>query len=491
MKSLREQKMKTKMLICTIIFMFVGKICFSPSVYAGQTLEPPTYSDYEWYTYNGHQYAITLDYSSWAQAETWAQAVGGHLVTINDSAENAWLTNTFAGYYCRYHDGDQWYNAVWIGFHRVAGQWGWVSDEPVTFQPPWWYPGPTTDSDYAYLHAGNHPYPGTWWNSGYWATHPDMYGIIEISESPEPLTPVEQIEEILNFIDDSVMDGTLVGEGKGNSAANKLNTFIKQLELVQDLIEKEFIGEAIDKLLVLYKQADGQDKPKDHVIGNAVIKLSDKIKTLIESLVVLTGFEIPEDTWGQENPIYSSGINAIDKFLAWSPVSGRGSCYAIATLELRWYKARRDTYGLLPRLRTVYDTSPCWVQDYAVGILQNVTILENVISILETNIENGSVSASGVATLLKAEINLGNPVLVIQKGEEWNVEEQKYKPVGHAVVAFGYSEDLDNIYFLIADSNCPDDTFTLTYNKNLGTWDYYWSWSEFKVGAISLLSVCN
>ena len=27
------------------------------------------YSDYTWHEYNGHQYAITLEHSNWAQAE--------------------------------------------------------------------------------------------------------------------------------------------------------------------------------------------------------------------------------------------------------------------------------------------------------------------------------------------------------------------------------------------------------------------------------------
>jgi hypothetical protein len=35
-----------------------------------------TYSDYDWKTYNGHQYAITLDYAHWSQAELWANEVG-------------------------------------------------------------------------------------------------------------------------------------------------------------------------------------------------------------------------------------------------------------------------------------------------------------------------------------------------------------------------------------------------------------------------------
>jgi len=144
----------------------------------------------------------------------------------------------------------------------------------------------------------------------------------------------------------------------------------------------------------------------------------------------LTEFQVALDTWGQHNPDYCSGIGAIDKFLCWSPVSGGGSCYAIATLELRWFDGWRTMPGILPRLRTVYDTSPAWVQDYAAGILQNVTALENAISSLVTDLENGLVGAPGVCSALKEEIAAGNPALVIQRGKD-----ASNNAVGHAVVA--------------------------------------------------------
>lgn len=80
----------------------------SSIVYGGYT-----YSDYDWHTYNGHQYAITLNYSDWTQAEAWAVEVGGHLVTINDLAENAWLSEQFKGYYRKDHEGIT--TIVWCG----------------------------------------------------------------------------------------------------------------------------------------------------------------------------------------------------------------------------------------------------------------------------------------------------------------------------------------------------------------------------------------
>ncbi len=142
------------------------------------------YSDYTWYTYNGHQYAITFDYNNWTGAEVEAVAVGGHLVTINDVAENAWLTGTFGGYYAQGWPGNTWSSLVWIGLELVDNQWSWVSGDPLAFEPPWWHS--LAGGNHAYLHTSTHPNPGTWWDFPEHDTNPNGYprGIIEISEPP-------------------------------------------------------------------------------------------------------------------------------------------------------------------------------------------------------------------------------------------------------------------------------------------------------------------
>ena len=75
---------------------------------------------------NGHDYYL-LSQGCWTAAEAEAITLGGHLVTINDQAENDFVFNTFANL----HPNDD----LWIGFSDVTveGMFEWVSGEPVTF----------------------------------------------------------------------------------------------------------------------------------------------------------------------------------------------------------------------------------------------------------------------------------------------------------------------------------------------------------------------
>jgi len=98
------------------------------------------------------------------------------------------------------------------------------------------------------------------------------------------VTPTEQIEEINDFAQTSVDDGTLTGKGSGSSAGNRLRTFVKKLQKVESLIEAELFSEACILLKSLYKHCDGLDKPKDFVEGVARPELAAKIEELIAAL---------------------------------------------------------------------------------------------------------------------------------------------------------------------------------------------------------------
>jgi len=153
------------------------------------------YSDYEWTTYNGHQYAITLDFSDWTQAETWAVEVGGHLVTINDEAENTWVAELIKDSYVipvpPYPNLDPHANLAWIGLEykgsgdmALPDSWRWTSSEPITFWNPYTgyspFPAPNYGIHMQMLGANHDWGPGQWNNN---AEH-DLYlyprGVIEL-----------------------------------------------------------------------------------------------------------------------------------------------------------------------------------------------------------------------------------------------------------------------------------------------------------------------
>jgi hypothetical protein len=72
---------------------------------------------------NGNQYFLTTS-TTWTDAQAQAVAAGGNLVTINDAAEQNWLSNVFGTT-----------ELFWIGLtDRVTeGVFQWVSGQPVTY----------------------------------------------------------------------------------------------------------------------------------------------------------------------------------------------------------------------------------------------------------------------------------------------------------------------------------------------------------------------
>src|SRR6185503_16248261 len=135
-----------------------------------------------------------LTANTWTASEAKAKALGGHLVTINDAAENQWVADTF------FPLTGVPYASLWIGLNDVAteGQFVWASGESVTFT--YWYPGEPNDAggaeDYATIRHPSEAPPTVSWND-LWDTfgvvNPNfpVFGVVEISESlPPPPPPV-------------------------------------------------------------------------------------------------------------------------------------------------------------------------------------------------------------------------------------------------------------------------------------------------------------
>ena len=141
---------------------------------------------------NGHYYYL-LTSDTWTNSEAQAVSLGGHLVTINDDAENAWVVDTFA------HYGNV-MRPLWIGLtdRDSEGVFGWVSGQPFTYQnwntlsgEPNNSGGGGYEEDFGYIveeDSGNPSLLGTFWNDapedGQAVAHP-VNGVVEV----ESLTP--------------------------------------------------------------------------------------------------------------------------------------------------------------------------------------------------------------------------------------------------------------------------------------------------------------
>jgi len=95
---------------------------------------------------NGHSYFL-LSQNNWTGSEAEAVNLGGHLVTINDAAENAWIVDTFSEF-----GGIS--RAIWAGMNDSAseGTFVWSSGESVAYTN--WGPNEPNDNfgeDYTHI----------------------------------------------------------------------------------------------------------------------------------------------------------------------------------------------------------------------------------------------------------------------------------------------------------------------------------------------------
>lgn len=131
-------------------------------------------------SYNGHDYYYSSPASDWATAEAQAQGMGGHLVAINDAAEQAALLGAFGRT-----------ETLWIGLTDAAseGTFAWTNGDALTFTN--WAGGEPNNSGNEDVVAMNWGANGAWNDlpNGGCCTNPltALRGIIEVtSPVPEP-----------------------------------------------------------------------------------------------------------------------------------------------------------------------------------------------------------------------------------------------------------------------------------------------------------------
>jgi hypothetical protein len=107
----------------TAVFLFLLSGSASADILTGPAINPA----------NGHSYYL-LTPETWTDSQAEAVSLGGNLVTINDPAENSWVSSTFSTF-----DGIT--RALWIGLTDAAseGTFIWASGEPVLYTN--WAPG--------------------------------------------------------------------------------------------------------------------------------------------------------------------------------------------------------------------------------------------------------------------------------------------------------------------------------------------------------------
>lgn len=98
------------------------------------------------------------------------------------------------------------------------------------------------------------------------------------------IPPVQQIEVISEFFNLSIENGTLLGYGPSNSPEKRLKALRNMMKAVSDLISLEYYAQAAEQLGSIAKKTDGEKRPPDFVIGEAVATLNAKIESLIADL---------------------------------------------------------------------------------------------------------------------------------------------------------------------------------------------------------------
>src|SRR5262249_44295001 len=146
----KRTPMKTTLIIVTLLAS--SATFLNAAILAGPVTNPT----------NGHKYYLLTE-DTWQNSESQAIGLGGHLVTINDQAEQDWVFSTFGTYAGTTR-------SLWIGLREVGseGNYEWVSGEPVTYTH-WCCNQPdNSGGNESYVHMINigniYGHPGGGWN---------------------------------------------------------------------------------------------------------------------------------------------------------------------------------------------------------------------------------------------------------------------------------------------------------------------------------------
>ena len=137
---------------------------------------------------NGHEY-ILLNNSTWTDSEAQAEAMGGHLATINDAAEDNWVYSTFSNF------GGQ-PRHLWIGLSSggsdgsVLSNYHWADGEALSYSNFGIFEPNFPDEYFVFIIGPADLYFGGQWNNWYDIATAEYGG-------GGPLLPVNGVVEIV------------------------------------------------------------------------------------------------------------------------------------------------------------------------------------------------------------------------------------------------------------------------------------------------------
>ena len=158
---------------------------------------------------NQHWYKLARP-TTWQASEDSAVALGGHLATIRDQAEQDWLYARFGQHRIVPGSGMTWWVlSPWIGLtdQRIEGVFEWASGEVVNYVN--WYPGEPNNwngnEDHTLIVHASQPEASFWWDV---ADQPH-FGIVELDASTPPESFSDPLEADTDR--DGILDGTESG----------------------------------------------------------------------------------------------------------------------------------------------------------------------------------------------------------------------------------------------------------------------------------------
>ena len=183
---------------------------------------------------NGHAYYL-LSPTNWNSAEAAAISLGGHLATVNDAAENAWIFSTFSNF------GGQ-TRTLWIGLNDLSqeGLWIWNDGDASAYRN--WAPGEPNNGggvypneDQTMMRSSAFAYPGMW-NDAPEDQH--SAAVVEVGPPPPP-TPVVLAGPIANPANGHVY--YFLSPTNWLAARNIAQSLVGHLATIDDAAENNWI----------------------------------------------------------------------------------------------------------------------------------------------------------------------------------------------------------------------------------------------------------